>query len=509
MTLKENNGLENVAIGTANNEIVSRFGSASAEFLKGLRGHDYEAGVALERGLLDVAQSKVNSDYAQQNIKQQAGFSAEILKVSKDNSENIISGIDSKTFRTEDVSGYGTNHPIADHVALDSQGNLLEISQMKFVNKPEQLIDKIAGGAGGGKNDLSRYMQNDFIDIPSEQVELAKKHAAKQAENYANQAKRALEDGKPELAKNLQQKAENYGQLEGKIRDSNITTNEAIDNRLNPRIETAKNIASVSHRAGIEGAKFGAAVGGTISIVTNIISLSKGDKDFSVAARDTVISTGKAAGVGYVSAYGGSAIKGFMQQSASAGTRALSNTALPALIVTTSLALSESVKQYALGEIDESVLFQQVGQTASGLVASTMGATLGQIALPVPVIGAMVGGMVGHTISGVFYQSYLKALDDAKFAEERYLFIKEKCEAARALNFEYNQSLKALIIEKVTALENEKNELFNLLKQMEELDSNDFATGINQFALAFGATLIFKNQVEFDGFMASDLTFKL
>jgi len=77
----------NTAIGLSVNDTVKLHGSANAEFLKGLRGVDYESGIVFDRSLLKVSQSKVNEEFAAQNIKQQAGYSAEIASVSRKNGQ--------------------------------------------------------------------------------------------------------------------------------------------------------------------------------------------------------------------------------------------------------------------------------------------------------------------------------------------------------------------------------------------------------------------------------------
>lgn len=503
MTNELKGNKNNVAIGLASSEVIDRFGSANAEFIKGLRGVDYETGQVFERGLEGISNYNVNPEYAERNIKQQAGFSAEVVKTSRDNAENIIAGRSERTFRSEDVPGYGSNNTVSDHVVVDGNGQVIEHAQMKFVNDPNQLVDKIAGGSGG-KNDLSRYLQNDFIDLPTEQVEVAKAYAARQAENFSEQADRALRDGKEDLAKRLQQKADNYSQIKEKIRDTGITSEEAVNYRLNPTWETAKDIGSISHRAGVEGAKFGAVIGGTISIATNALALINGDKDLKEAAVDCVITTAKAAGVGYVTGFTGAAIKGSMQQSSHLGIRALSKTSLPALVVSTCMQLSSSIADYVKGNIDEKALFHATAMTTTSVMASTAGATLGQIAIPVPVLGAMIGGMIGHTLSAMFYQSYLSALDSAEMAHQRYMFIKEKCEAARALNEQYQKELKVIISEKIQCSIDMQTELFSTLNEIDVVSSDDFAKSVNQFAEKLGRSLPLNTQKEFDDFMKSN-----
>jgi len=107
-------------------ETVQRFGSANAEYVKGYRGVDNETGQRFAKGLVDIAQHKVNDDplYAAQNIKQQAGFSAEVATTSRDNAEAIINRSDVRTSRTDDLPQYGKNHNVVDRVQLlDGQVN--------------------------------------------------------------------------------------------------------------------------------------------------------------------------------------------------------------------------------------------------------------------------------------------------------------------------------------------------------------------------------------------------
>lgn len=108
-TIRSNNNenLKNVAVAGALTETVSRYGSAGAEFLKGLRGVDNETGQIFDRSLQKIATYKINPQNAQSNIKQQAGFSAEVASTSKRNAEAIINGDKNRFIRSEDLKSYG------------------------------------------------------------------------------------------------------------------------------------------------------------------------------------------------------------------------------------------------------------------------------------------------------------------------------------------------------------------------------------------------------------------
>ena len=100
---KKNDGLRDAALGVGAQDVVDKFGSASAEYIKGYKGSVDEAGNIISKGLRHISESKVNPDFEYQNLKQQAGFSAERHFVSKENAENIIKGRDIRYSRSNDV----------------------------------------------------------------------------------------------------------------------------------------------------------------------------------------------------------------------------------------------------------------------------------------------------------------------------------------------------------------------------------------------------------------------
>lgn len=504
----ENKHFENVMIGSGLQEMVTRYGSAGAEFLKGLRGIDYETGIKFDRSLLDVSNYKINPDYVERNIKQQAGFSAEIAAVSKKNAEAIINKTGVVTARSEDIAEYGKNHNAVDLVERASDGTVVT-SQMKFVSNYENLLDKIAKGEGGGKNDLSRYLEVDHLDLPTEQVEKAKEYCEQQIEKLEEQiAKLEQAPNKAELVDKYRKQCENFKKIKEKIRDSEITTNEAIKYRMDPTWETIKDIASISHRAGIQGAKVGAAIGGSISLITNIIAVRAGNKEFGDAIFDTTKDTLKAAGVGYGTAFVGAAIKGTLQQSSSSVLRAVSKTGLPAMVVSTCLATGGIIKKYALGEIDETLLLREMGAVANNTLASAAFSAIGQIAIPIPVLGGLIGGMIGYTLTNTFYQNFLLSLDEVDISEQRYQFLAMRCEAAKQASQQYQNYLMEVFNQKIYQLDNETSRLFKAL-QDPTISADSFCLCINQFAEFLGKDLAIKNMEELDDMMSSEQKFEI
>nr|WP_253909642.1 hypothetical protein [Helicobacter pylori] len=65
---------------------------------------------------------------------------------------------------------------------------------------------------------------------------------------------------------------------------------------------------------------------------------------------------------------------------------------------------------------------------------------IGQLAIPIPAIGALIGGFVGITMSKTFYDISLKTLKEAKDARQRRIEIEKECrDCIRQLEMHQNQ----------------------------------------------------------------------
>lgn len=494
--------LANVAIASAEYELIQRHGIAGSQFLVGLRGINNATGQQFDRSLLGVSEGNLNPDYYEQNIKQQAGYSAEVASVSKRNANAIINKNLSRFSRSEDIVGYGKNHNVVDIVELLDGTEIT--SQMKFVTNQENLLKNIARGSGGGKNDLSRYLAVDKLEVPTEQVESMKALCKQEAKKLTEQADALKKLGSIELAEIKLKEASNYADLEQKITDSGLTTEEAIAYRLNPTAMTQKDILGVSHQAGIEGLKFGLAIGGAISTVNNIIAVYSGDKEFSEAVlstgRDTIIS----GATGYATASSGTFIKTYMAQSSNVAIRNLSKSNMPAMVVTACLSTGKSIKKYATGDIDGAELAQEIGLSMTGMMSASMFAAIGQVAIPIPVLGALIGGMVGYTLTNTVYQSFFDVLKDAKLSIECRQIIEMQCEAARMLSKEYELKIKELFAYRIKDLDIYSDGMFNALDSP-NISSEEFCLKMNLFAEDIGTKISIKNMAELDEAMLSDL----
>lgn len=488
--------IKNTTVALSTNEVVKRFGSANAEFIKGYTGVDNETGIRLAKGLKDISKHKLNPEYVKQNLKQQAGYSAEVALTSKDNAELIIKGSKIRVSRSDDLKQYGRNHNIVDRVqVIDGQIISGTETQMKFVGNRNDLFKDITQPDGK----FARY-RGIKLEIPTEQYEGAVEYCQQEAIKLKDNAIKAEKNGKLEVAKKLREQADNYEELSKNIKDAGMTTDEALSYRLNPLKNTIKDIAKTSHRAGLEGAKYGIIIGGTVSIVQNFFAVAQGEKKLDEVTFDVVKDIGFSGALGYSTAAVGSAIKSGMQQSSSKALQNISNTSVPTLVVNVCLSLGSSIKRYVNNEIDGLEFLEEIGEKGSGMLSAGMMASLGQIAIPIPFVGAAIGGMIGYSLSSIFYKAVLDSGKMAKLAEDRYKEIKKTQEYLREQIAIEKQTLLKFIEQEFSSINKEVNLLLDSIEKS-DYDIDTFANQINQFSNLLGKELQFKNQSEFNAFM--------
>ncbi len=206
----------------------------------------------------------------------------------------------------------------------------------------------------------------------------------------------------------LEEKAHKYETARDNIRDSGVSTKEAMNARMDPQKFVTKEVLRDSHSAGVQAAKSSFILGGAISGAQNIYSVIFEGKEIEDAIKDVTITTVTSTATGYVVGTGGTAIKAMMHSSKNSVTRALGKSNAPTMIATGILEVSKSLTSYAKGEIDEEELMIELGEKGTGMIAASYGTAIGTAILPG--IGSIVGGMLGYTVSSIFYNGSLDAL---------------------------------------------------------------------------------------------------
>ena len=290
--------LKNAGLAGAQAETVQRYGSAVKEHFVSYSGMDNESQAQLAKGLKQIAESKVDPNNPEISIKQQAGFSAEVKTQARESAEKIIAREKRRITRTDDMTkqsdgrGHtigGKNEQLYDIAEVDANGIYVEGTgrQLKFVggNAKEccqKLLDK----------KYDKYRDAGVpIEIPSDFYDDVSADLSKRIDELNNQIQNAEAKGNLALAEKHKNRLRVLEDTKKNLRRGALTNGEALEARLHPKISVAKDIARISHRAGIEAAKSGAAIGGGVSMIRNSVAVIKGDKalqgwKYSASAKD-------------------------------------------------------------------------------------------------------------------------------------------------------------------------------------------------------------------------------
>ncbi|GAA7950827.1 hypothetical protein HpMS270_08960 [Helicobacter pylori] len=168
--------------------------------------------------------------------------------------------------------------------------------------------------------------------------------------------------------------------------------------------------------------------------------MPKKGKDPKEAIKRTVIETLNGGVRSYGIASGGSLLGGMMHNNANQFIQNLSNGSMPTMIVGVGVANVMIFIRYFSGKIDEAELYKQLGRTNTSLLSGGTMAIVSQALIPIPVVGALIGGFMGITMSKTFYDISLKTLKEAKEVHQRRIEIEKECrESIRLLEMHQNQ----------------------------------------------------------------------
>ncbi|PSM51652.1 hypothetical protein CBLAS_1583 [Campylobacter blaseri] len=556
---KEKDNLDiKIATDVINSNIINLHASANKEHLVIYSGVDNETGEHLKRSLKGISKYKIFpnqeqidkrikkeieessktlsqneikklkdkyiKDQTTKNIKAQAGYSNELKEQARKNADNILKGDKTRVKQYDNLSKQeqvkvakehpnynvnSANHQLIDLVEVDSNGNYIKGSgvQLKMVGKDaESCFEQLSS------KDFTKYYDNGVdVYVPKEYFNEIQKECKEKIQGLEQQLKFMKENNKSQIDIDKKQKElEKYQKISKQTKPSKVSTQEAIEARTDPIKSTAKDICKNAHNAGIQAAKMGAMIAGGVSVVQNIYECIASGKDMKEAIKDVGKTTAFGAGGAYAGAFAGSAIGAFMKNASSVTLRNASKTNLPSLIVTSSIEITKSFCKFYRGEIDGASLLEELGQKGSGISASAFMASVGQIVIPVPVVGAMIGGMVGYSLNSMFYQELKGSLENAKLAKERRIQVEKECKIALNQILKQRDEINFLINsyfnEHIGFLNSNIRELENALN-MQDVDETIRISNLLTHKL--GGETQFENFSEFENFMKGEESFKL
>ncbi len=461
--------------------------------------------------LEEISKRKINPNYINQNINQQAGYSAEIKEQARVNEHNILAKKGERIVQYDDLSSgqkaqvknlfpnHATpskNHELVDYISVDEKGNVIPgtLTQSKFVGRNgAECFEKFLS------KDYDKYLKNGMkMEIPKDFFGDFQKEANIKIKSLESHIAKQKSFGDFQKAAKLEERLQKCKTIKAHTRPASSTKAEAIEARLNPNLSTAKDVTRVSHQAGMNAAQTGALIGGGVSLVTNVYECIANGKDPIKAIKHTAIATLKGGVLSYGSAFASSSLGGLMQSSANRIIQSLGKGSVPAMIVGAGVVNCKVLIDYFRGKINESELLKQLGKANTTLVSSGAMAVAGQALIPIPVVGALVGGFVGATLSETFFNAFLKAREEAKLARQRRIEIERECREIIKLLEMYQNQFKEVFERYFHETTKFFNQSFDELERALYAGDADLAIGVNnKIQERLGQKPLFNNTQEF------------
>ncbi|WQW98630.1 hypothetical protein FE357_03670 [Helicobacter pylori] len=461
--------------------------------------------------LEENSKRKINPNYTNQNINQQAGYSAEIKEQAHVNANNILAGKMGRLRQYDDLSSEkkpqvkklfpnhampSKNHEFVDYISVDEKGNVIPNTavQSKFVGRNgaecfEKFLSKDYEKyfENGAKMKIARNHYGDFQRAVNTRIKSLESQIAKQ---------KGLGDF--QKAAHLEEKLQKCKTIKAHTRPARVAKKEAIEARLNPNLSTAKDVTRVSHQAGMNAAQTGALIGGGVSLVTNVYECIANGKDPMKAIKHTAIATLKGGVLSYGSAFASSSLGGLMQSSANRIIQSLGKGSAPAMIMGACVANATVLTRYFSGKIDGTELRKQLVKANTTLVSSGAMAVAGQALIPIPVVGALIGGFVGAALSETCFNALLKAREEAKLARQRRIEIEKECREIIKLLEAYQNQFKEVFEKYFHETTKFFNQSFNELERASYAGDADLAIAVNnKIQERLGQKPLFNNTQEF------------
>ena len=130
--------------------------------------------------------------------------------------------------------------------------------------------------------------------------------------------------------------------------------------------------------------------------------------------------------------------------------------------------------------------------------------------IPIPVVGGLIGGMVGYALSSATYGVLVGSLKDAKLAHEERIAIEKACEEHIKMIREYRAQMNAIINDYLAETADVFNESFTGIKDALSIGDVDLLIeSTNTITDALGGNKPFESMDEFNNKMLLGDTFKL
>ncbi len=232
------------------------------------------------------------------------------------------------------------------------------------------------------------------------------------------------------------------------------------------------------------------------------MNAKKKGKDPKKVLKHTAIATLKGGAYSYGVVFSSSLLGSMMQNSANKVIQSLGKSSLPAMIVGVGVGSCRILIKYFRGKINSVECLKKLGKENTDFLSSIAMSGIGQLVIPIPVVGALIGGFVGAALSEAFFN----ALNSKKveLARQKRIEIEKECRESIRLLEMYRNQFKEVFERYFHGTIKFFNESFDELERVLYAGDADLAIGVNnKIQEGLGQKALFGNKQECWNFITS------
>lgn len=271
------------------------------------------------------------------------------------------------------------------------------------------------------------------------------------------------------------------------------------------RTKKIKNVVKTSHEAGKNASINSGITTATISSILNVTAVIKGEKDTEEALYSVAKDTGKAAASGYILGGGLTSLSHTLSNSSSTFIKKLVSSNIPGNIITAVVVTGDTIKKYAEGEISTEECVIELGEKGLNLATTGSAMAIGQAVIPIPIVGAAVGALVGSVAMSKLYNDVVYSLKNKQLEHEERMRLIEESRYIRDQLINFRKELELYFSDYF----NDCTECFSfslttIKSALLNGDANGVIFGANEITKKLGGKVKFNNMNEFYDFLLSN-----
>lgn len=280
------------------------------------------------------------------------------------------------------------------------------------------------------------------------------------------------------------------------------------DKSVNRQLNQAavKNMVNTGHSAGKMAAQNAMGTAATMSGVMNIVAVINGEKDVKEALIDVAKDTGKATVTGYAMGNGLTVVAHSLSNSSSKFIQALVKSNVPGKIITAVMATGDTLKRFGNGEITTEECIMEIGEKGLNLATIGYSSAIGQSLIPIPVVGAAVGALVGSVVTSKCYRALMNTLQSKSYEREERRRITAECEMMAQKIKEYRLQMESYLDAYFQEYQSCFDEAFYEINMGIQMgDADGIISGANRITRQLGGKVYYENTKEYRKFLKSNI----